>query len=254
MSLTYQHFAKHYHTGPYTLFAERVSREIFPQMLKQLNFSPLTLLDLACGSGIFALQMARQGLDVTGLDSSEALLSIARQSATAEDVSVDWICANMCEFVPARQYDCVTSWFDSLNYLLRVDDLAHVFRNAWQALNPDGYFIFDMNTLYGLAVQWQRFPYFIQQETPDYLEITENSFDYEVGIAEMRLVMFERSGKHWQRFEEKHQERGYPVDDILLLLNRAGFKIKHLTGDPRLLTPLGEKDGRLWVIAQKAAN
>ena len=56
----------------------------------------------------------------------------------------------------------------------------------------------DMITIYELSVQWQRFLYFIQQETPDYLGVNENS-----------------------------------------------------TGDPRQMTPLGVKDGRMWVIAQK---
>jgi len=247
----YRHFAKHYHSGPYTLFAERVSREIFPHLIDLLDFHPKTLLDLACGSGIFAGAMAKSGLQVTGVDLSDELLEIARKNAVAEMVEVEWQQCNMSDFAPTKKYDCVTCWFDSLNYLLNVDNLAKTFQIACSALVPNGYFIFDMNTTYGLAVQWQRFPYFIQQETPDYLEITENSYDYEVGIAAMRLVMFERSGKHWSRFEEVHRERAYAVDDVLLLLQNAGFVVKHLTGDPRLMTPLGDKDGRMWVIAQK---
>ena len=251
MTTTYDHFARHYHSGPYTLFSERVSREIFPHLLELLDFHPQSLLDLACGSGIFVLAMAKQGLQVTGLDLSKELLEIARTKALTEAVEVEWLHANMSEFTPMRKYDCVTCWFDSLNYLLRVDELAKTFQNAFVALAPKGYFFFDMNTIYGLAVQWQRFPYFIQQETPDYLEIVENSYDYELGIAEMRLIMFERSGENWAHYEEKHQERGYAVDDVLLLLQNAGFLVKHLTGDPRQMSPLGQKDGRVWVVAQK---
>ena len=251
MSPIYDHFAKHYHSGPYTLFAERVSREIFPHLLELLDFHPQTLLDLACGSGIFAIAMAKQGLNVTGLDLSAELLEIAQQNALKEGVEVEWLHASMSEFAPSQNYDCVTCWFDSLNYLLRVDDLAQTFQNVYAALTPGGYFIFDMNTIYGLSVQWQRFPYFIQQETPDYLEINENSYDYELGIAQMRLIMFERSGKHWNRYEEKHQERAYAVDDVLFLLQNAGFEVRHLTGDPRQMTPLGVKDGRMWIVAQK---
>jgi len=254
MTTNYHHFAKHYHSGPYTLFAERVSRETFPHLLEVLDFSPKTLLDMACGSGIFAIAMAKKGLKVTGMDVSEPLLKIAREEAHYKGVEVEWVNASMSEFNPTHLYDCVTCWFDSLNYLLHIEDLSNTFKKACESLSPGGYFIFDMNTLYGLAVQWQRFPYFIQQETTDYLEITENSYDYELGIAEMRIIMFERTGKTWSRHEEIHRERGYAVDDILLLLENAGFVVEHLTGDPRQLTPLGDKDGRLWVVARKPAS
>jgi len=48
-----------------------------------------------------------------------------------------------------------------------------------------------------------------------------------------------------------HTERGYAVDDILLLLENAGFQVKHLLGNPLLMRPLETEDSRLWVAARK---
>lgn len=253
MTPIYHHFAKHYHDGPYTLYAEKIAHETFPHFLSLLDFKPLTLLDLACGTGIFAVAMAKNDMRVTGLDQSEHQLNIARKEARAANVEIEWLRASMSDFMPVREVDCVTCWYDSLNYLIKIEELSQTFSNAFLALRPGGYFCFDMNTIYGLAVQWQRFPYFIQQETPDYLEVVENSYNYEVGLAQMRIIMLERNNKTWARHEEIHQERGYAIDDILLLLDHAGFTVKHLTGDPRLMTPLGDRDGRVWIIAQKPA-
>lgn len=247
----YQSFASHYHVGPYARFSQRITDEIFPSLCAALDFKPQSLLDLACGSGGFAIAMAKKGLRVTGLDQSASLLEIARREADAAAVNVAWVEGNMAGFHLDRTFDCVTCFFDSLNYLIRLKDLAGAVEHACLHLEPGGYFIFDMNTIYGLAVLWQRNKTSIVQDLPDYMEVAENSFNFETSIAEMRLVMFEKAGEYWQRFEESHLERGYTVDDILLLLETAGFELVHLAGNPLTLAPLGELDGRMWVVARK---
>ncbi len=248
----YRHFAEHYHLGPYIHFTHWVSEEVFPHLLEVLNFSPVTLLDLACGSGVFANHMAAQGISVTGLDASSDMLQIAQTAAQKQKLSVQWLQQDMSKLDLPKRLDCITCFFDSLNYLLQFQDLAHTFQAVYRHLNPGGYFIFDMNTIYGLAVTWQRFPYNIPQDLPDYLEVTENTYDYENSIAQMRIIMFERVGKTWIRYEEIHQERGYAVDDITLILQQTGFELTYLVGSPILLTPLSSTDSRMWVVAHKS--
>lgn len=248
---TYQHFARHYQNSQYSLFTNRVIAEIFPHWLEVLDFKPQSLLDLACGAGEFAIAQAKAGLEVVGLDQSEALLVLAEAAAGIDDVKVHWMQGDMSQFSLAERFDCVTCWFDSLNYLFKIEDLANCFKAAYAHLKSGGYFLFDMNTIYGIVVQWQKNRYFIQQETPDYLEICANSCDYENSVAEMRIIMFERQGKSWARHEEVHTERAYAVDDILLLLENAGFQVKHLVGNPLLMRPLETEDSRLWVAARR---
>jgi SAM-dependent methyltransferase len=249
----YDRFAKHYQSGPYTQFTRRVISEVFPRWLELLDFQPQTLLDLACGSGEFALAQAEAGLQVTGLDQSARFLALGQAEAKARGLKLSWVQGDMTRFDLGQEFDCVTSWFDSLNYLLHVEELAAAFKQVAAHLAPGGYFLFDMNTIYGITVQWQRFPYYLQQETADYIEFAENTCDYENSIATMRLIMFERDGKAWRHFEESHRERGYAIDDILLLLGAAGLTNLHVTGDPRLMSPLGSQDGRVWIAARKGA-
>jgi 2-polyprenyl-3-methyl-5-hydroxy-6-metoxy-1,4-benzoquinol methylase len=248
---TYQHFAKYYQNSPYSAFTKRVINEIFPHWLQVLDFTPHSLLDLACGAGEFAIAQAKTGLDVVGLDQSRPHLKLAEANAHEGGALVHWVQGTMSQFSLTNQFDCVTCWFDSLNYLVKIENLANCFKAAYAHLNPGGYFLFDMNTIYGILVQWQRNQYLIQQETQDYLEICANSCDYENNVAEMRIIMFERHGKTWTRHEEVHTERGYAVDDILLLLQNVGFTLRHLVGNPLLMRPLETEDSRLWVAAQK---
>lgn len=247
MKQPYQRFARHYHEGHYTQFARWVSETVFPHFQQALSFQPQSLLDLACGSGIFAAHMAAKGLRVTGLDISPMMLEIAREQSS----SVNWVEGDMSRLKLAERFDCVTCFFDSLNYLLHAEELARTFQAVSAHLNPGGYFIFDMNTIYGLAVSWQRFPYNLNQDTEDYLELMGTAYDYELDIAEVRFIMFEREGERWARFEEIHRERGYHLDDILLMLEQAGLQPGYILGDPMTLRPLAENDGRVWITAQK---
>ncbi|HSN94284.1 MAG TPA: class I SAM-dependent methyltransferase [Anaerolineaceae bacterium] len=248
---TYKSFARHYQNSPYSAFTNRIICEIFPHWLEVLDFSPSSLLDLACGAGEFAIAQAKAGLEVVGLDQSDSLLQLAEVKAVEEGAKVRWVHADMSHFSLAERFDCVTCWFDSLNYLVKIEDLANCFKAAYAHLNPGGYFLFDMNTIFGLVVEWQRNQYVIQQETPDYLEICAKSCDYENNIAEMRIIMFEKQVETWARHEELHTERGYALDDVVLLLQNAGFSMRYLVGNPLLMRPLETDDSRLFMAVSK---
>ena len=47
-----------------------------------------------------------------------------------------------------EKYDCATAIFDVINYINK-DDLKQFFEDCYNLLNKDGYFIFDVNTLFG---------------------------------------------------------------------------------------------------------
>lgn len=247
----YEHFARHYQHSQYSAFTKRVITEVFPHWLEILDFEPKSVLDLASGAGEFAIVQSKAGLNVVALDQSPSLLGLARTAAKEEGAAVRWVQGDISQFSLQDQFDCVTCWFDSLNYLVKIEDLANCFKASYAHLKPGGYFLFDMNTIYGIVVQWQKNRYFIQQETDDYLEVCANSCDFENSVAQMRIIMFEKAGKAWNRFEEVHTERGYAVDDILLLLENAGFVVKFLVGNPLLMRPLETEDSRLWVAARK---
>ena len=251
MTQPYQRFARHYHEGHYTQFARWVSETVFPHFQQALSFQPASLLDLACGSGIFAAHMAAKGLRVTGLDISPMMLEIARETAREQGAAVTWVQADMSQLNLGESFDCVTCFFDSLNYLLKADELARAFQAVSAHLKPGGFFIFDMNTIYVLAVSWQRFPYNLNEDSADYLELMGTSYDYELNIADVRFIMFEREGERWARYEELHRERGYYLDDILLMLAQAGLQPGYILGDPLSLRALAENDGRVWITAQK---
>jgi len=84
------------------------------------------LLDAGCGTGRYAVELARRGYRVTGLHAAADLIVVARQRAGVAGVA--FITADLTALPPAPQYDAILCR-GVLNDL--VDDQAR--RNAFQA-------------------------------------------------------------------------------------------------------------------------
>lgn len=99
------------------------------------------ILDIACGTGAFALQLSRK-YEVTGLDSSSPMLTLAKRRARR----TAFVRADMRSFKFAKRFDVALCLFDSINHLSDFSDWKKVFRAVRMALKPGGVFIFDINT------------------------------------------------------------------------------------------------------------
>lgn len=249
----YNHFAQIYARGYYPEFSQALAN-LLPGLFIQFEI-PGTgkLLDLACGEGSFALEMAKKGWVVSGIDQSEEMLRLARRRAADADIHVEFSQQDMRDFSLPDQFDLVTCWFDSLNYLLRIEDVQSAFARAYAALKPGGWFIFDINTIYGLAVDWQKQNCYVQQETEDLLELHQTNYDFEKRMATMRITWFVRNEGEWQRYEEIHFERAYSIDKIKNTLASVGFSFEASYGSIKSLTPVKQDSIRAWIFAQKKA-
>ncbi len=111
--------------------------------------APRTLLDLGCGTGRHALEMARRGVSVTGVDMSATMLEMGRQAlAAAPDLPPGVTPPRLLEG-DARtvrldtHYDAVTSLFHVMSYQNTEGDALAVMETARQHLKPGGLFLFD---------------------------------------------------------------------------------------------------------------
>ncbi len=129
----YERFAYFYVKGTYPQYSERMV-ELLPAVLERFGAKPQTILDIACGEGTFAVAMAKKGLQVTGVDLSPQMLQFARKRAEQENVKVEFILQDMRSLTFEERFDLATCWFDSLNYLLELEDLERTFAGACRAL------------------------------------------------------------------------------------------------------------------------
>ena len=245
----YRAFAQYYQEG-YVSYASRMGA-YFPGICDRIGLRPGgNLLDIACGIGDFALKAAEHGWIVYGIDQSPAMLGFAQRTAAGTD-GLFYIRGDMRHLPFREKFDVCTCWYDSLNYMTTVQDLCTTFGSASKALKRGGWFLFDMNTIKGLMVNWQQEKCYVKRDEDGVFEVHQSSCDYDQQIASLKITGFRKIGNRWERMDEVHREKGYSLKDIQTYLSKSGFVDIHLFGNLDDFDPPDENNSRVWVIAQK---
>jgi SAM-dependent methyltransferase len=147
-------------------------------ILEDLHFN--SLLDIGCGSGDFLRSLAMQypECSVMGIDRSQVMVESAQaKGVNAVNIELDSI---------EEKFDIATATFDMVNYLSH-DELLEFFDNLAQLIPKGGYFIFDINSEYGLSEL--AVGSFIEDDGDRFIAI--ESF-YEDGIYDSEFILFEK--------------------------------------------------------------
>ena len=122
----------------------------YKSVFSKYNLDPKLVLDLGCGTGSIAVKMAKDGYDMIGLDLSFEMLDIARKKAEKENADILFLNQDMTDFELYGTVDAIISSMDSINYITEDGGLLKLFKLCNNYLNPDGIFIFDINSEYKL--------------------------------------------------------------------------------------------------------
>ncbi|MBN2311964.1 MAG: class I SAM-dependent methyltransferase [Candidatus Hydrogenedentes bacterium] len=97
------------------------------------------VLDLACGFGRHALELARRGHAVVGVDITPAYIDEARRRAAKEGLAAEFICADVRDVALDAEFDTVLSLADgAIGYLEDEQENLKVFDRIASALKPGG--------------------------------------------------------------------------------------------------------------------
>src|ERR1700737_453575 len=105
---------------------------------------PLRIVDLPCGQGRHAIELARRGYEVTGVDLSPFLLKVADERARADGVRVRWLAGDMRQPIAGERFDVVLNLFTSLGYFADEADDRKVVDAAAAMLVPGGRFLLEV--------------------------------------------------------------------------------------------------------------
>jgi 2-polyprenyl-3-methyl-5-hydroxy-6-metoxy-1,4-benzoquinol methylase len=106
-------------------------------------------LDVGCGcNDRFRRLLENQGYEVDGMDVSARMIELAK----TQSPDATFYHADVCEWLPDRQYDFITAW-DSI-WHVPLDSSGSVLRRLCGALRPGGIFIFTTAGLDGLEEKW----------------------------------------------------------------------------------------------------
>ncbi|MBA3944498.1 MAG: class I SAM-dependent methyltransferase [Herpetosiphonaceae bacterium] len=221
-----------------------------PDLLRRHSVDGRRLLDLACGTGTFAIIQAEAAWQVIGLDRSPAMLAVAERKAARAGVAVEWIEGDLRAVMLPAPVDLATCWYDSLNYLLREEEVELAFRSIYAALAPNGLLCCDVATEYFLRNYWSGVEVY---EDADYIQVMQSAYDGNDCSTLVLTGWHRRSVDHWERFREVHVERGYPRSFWLESLLVAGFVVEGCYDCFTLQAP-NERSLRLCWVARKPAR
>ncbi len=150
-----------------------------------------TLLDVGCGSGDFLSSMSGIFDDATmqGIDLSPLMVE------RTKSIGVNASCIDLCDM--DSSFDVITATFDMLNYL-DTKSLKAFLICLSERLNPDGYFLCDINTLYGFSEV--AVGSFIADEDDRFLTIDS---DFEDGVYSSEFTLFEQNGDSYSKSKEQ---------------------------------------------------
>ncbi|MXY18232.1 MAG: class I SAM-dependent methyltransferase [Acidobacteria bacterium] len=113
-SQVYDAIADSYRESKWLLFRHFIERYTLAALLGDLHGR--TVLDMACGEGVYARQFRRAGAaGVTGVDISPAMVELAESQEREDPIGCRYVCADAAAFRPAAPFDVVTAIY-LLNY------------------------------------------------------------------------------------------------------------------------------------------
>ncbi|MHA2071669.1 MAG: class I SAM-dependent methyltransferase [Candidatus Thorarchaeota archaeon] len=123
----------------------RLKREL-PFLQSMSESSTKRVLDMACGSGRHVVALASLGFDVVGFDTSEGMITAARNHAKIAEVEVEFHIADMQSFpsIVDGSFDVVLCLGNSLALLPSLEVLQNVIEIVHDVLRPSGSFFFQV--------------------------------------------------------------------------------------------------------------
>ncbi len=192
------------------------------EILERSQIREGLVVDLGCGSGLWAQKLTQADYQVLGVDISESMIAIARTRVPDAEFRVESLFK-----VDIPPCNAVTSIGECLNYLFDPDSdrqtLLQLFHRIYSALTPGGVLIFDIAEP-GQVAQGITTRGFTEGE--DWVVLVEKEEDREQGRLTRRIITFRKVGEYYRRDNEVHHQRLYKATDVAQQLQRVGFQVE----------------------------
>jgi SAM-dependent methyltransferase len=246
MADAYREDLAYIHDAGFGAFA-RSAAPILLRALRQAGAERGLVVDLGCGSGILAAEIAAAGYEVLGFDLSGAMIALARRrvpQARFREQSL-WT----AELPPCVAVTAVGECFNFLFDPGNTDQaLAKLLRRIHDALCPGGLLLFDVAEPGRVPGQGPRRDY---REGEDWAVLVTAEEDRRRRLLTRRITSFRKVGKLYRREQEVHQLRLLTGAALARQLRGLGFRVRLLRGygpfrfPPGYVALLGRKPGRV---------
>lgn len=210
-----------------------------------------SVLDLGCGTGSMTLELAARGYDMTGIDLSEDMLSVADSRVREAELNdVLFIYGNMASFELYGTVDAVVCCLDGINHLHKKEELLSCFSLVANYLEDDGLFIFDLNTPYKFSTVYSNNDYILEDD--GIMCCWRNRLSKKGDVVDFYLTVYEEQDDGtWLRSDGIERERAYGLRSIENALNSCGLKLVDVSSTYDF-DPITKTTERWYITAKKS--
>lgn len=189
------------------------------------RFPIKSALDVACGTGLYAIGLAKMGVRATGTDVSTAMLDQARKHAQRAALSADWVCAPMQELAAklSQRFDAVLCMGNSIPHLLTDADLNASIAGFTHMLSPGGIIVLQLLNYARIMSRRERIVGINRQADQEYVRF----YDFLPGLLQFNILEINWGGREVEHRLHSTQLRPYVMEELRDALLRHGCQDVH---------------------------
>lgn len=182
-----------------------------------------SIVDLGCGTGEITLGLRNQTNNLTGVDYSSEMLSVAMNKTLEKSNQINWIHQDIRELEGFYNVDLIISYCDVINYLTKSSEVENVFKRVYESLSEEGIFAFDVHS------QQYTIDSLINQTFADVSENTAYIWycheGDEIGAMEHEITFFVKNKDNtYEKMSEYHYQQVFSKEFYVEALRKAGFQ------------------------------
>lgn len=206
------------------------------------------VLDLCCGQGRHAVELARRGFEVSAVDLSDYLLGLARTAAAEAGVAVQFHRRDMRDLPWENRFDAVINMWTAFGYLETDEEDEKVLAAICRALRPGGRLLLHLpnRDFFRKIIADRQRTWFAHEE---HLVLDEHTWDEEGRRLRLQRTIITPDGS---RRYKSHDLREYTHAEIMEMLARAGLQWRRTFADFDCSEFTPESKGML-IVASKPA-
>lgn len=229
--------------------------DLVERAVSRFGTKPHRVLDIGCGTGSHAVELARRGYACTGVDLSSAMLDVAAEKAKHETLAhvPRWIAGDARDFDAGDQpFDLAIMMFAVVSYLTTNDDVVTGLKNIRKHLRAGSLFLCDF--WYGpavLSVRPNERVRVLDTPTGRTIRAASTSVDSFAQTADVSFRLWTIEGDRFAgETQETHRMRYFFPQEFRLFLEAAGFECLNMSAFPTEDEPLTDDHWNAWCVAK----